>query len=360
MQKGLFICQNGAKPASGKGNLMGNDGIILTLKNDVIFKAVYGSDTEECKFVLMALLNHILGREEDPIVSLTYKNPFHLRQHVSEKESILDIKVETGSGELIDIEMQLCSYDYLAERLIYYHGGTIRESLKKGAEYDTMLKTITICIVDEVMFPETEQFLNVFSLLEETTHIALSDMTGICVVELPKVNPEKKPPQELSPLELYLEYLKCADEEGSEKQEELVRLGGKELEMVQHLLKKATEEEILREKALAREKYLRDEAHFAFLREDTKRMQKENERMQKENERMQKELKEQQQAFKQEQQTFQEKQWAFREEQQELERQKQEIRKQLEDSEAKQNALNCELEKANQELKAMKEKYAGL
>ncbi len=346
MQKGLFICQNGAKPASGKGNLMGNDGIILTLKNDVIFKAVYGSDTEECKFVLMALLNHILGREEDPIVSLTYKNPFHLRQHVSEKESILDIKVETGSGELIDIEMQLCSYDYLAERLIYYHGGTIRESLKKGAEYDTMLKTITICIVDEVMFPETEQFLNVFSLLEETTHIALSDMTGICVVELPKVNPEKKPPQELSPLELYLEYLKCADEEGSEKQEELVRLGGKELEMVQHLLKKATEEEILREKALAREKYLRDEAHFAFLREDTKRiqkeneraqkenermqkenerMQKENERMQKENERMQKELKEQQQAFKEEQQALQNEQQAFQNKQQTLQEEQQSL-----------------------------------
>lgn len=352
MQKGLFICQNGAKPASGKGNLMGNDGIILTLKNDVIFKAVYGSDTEECKFVLMALLNHILGREEDPIVSLTYKNPFHLRQHVSEKESILDIKVETGSGELIDIEMQLCSYDYLAERLIYYHGGTIRESLKKGAEYDTMLKTITICIVDEVMFPETEQFLNVFSLLEETTHIALSDMTGICVVELPKVNPEKKPPQELSPLELYLEYLKCADEEGSEKQEELVRLGGKELEMVQHLLKKATEEEILREKALAREKYLRDEAHFAFLREDTKRMQKENERMQKE-------LKEQQQAFKQEQQTFQEKQWAFREEQQELERQKQEIRNAEKQRAAEKRALAKMLKADNVDMEKIVV-YTGL
>lgn len=138
---------------------------ILTLKNDVMFKAVYGKDDEDSKFVLMALLNHILGREEDPIVSLEYKNPFHHRERVLEKESILDIKVKTSSGELIDIKMQICNLKYLRNRLLYYHGGLIRSSLNQGASYDKILKTITICIIDDTMFPETENFLNFFSFL---------------------------------------------------------------------------------------------------------------------------------------------------------------------------------------------------
>ncbi|MCI8645381.1 MAG: hypothetical protein HFE76_01005 [Firmicutes bacterium] len=71
----------------------------------------------------------------------------------------------------------------------------------------------------------------VVSALEESTHIPFTNMTGICVIELPKVNPEKKPIGKLTKLELCLEYLRHADEEGSEYQDALIRLGGKELEI---------------------------------------------------------------------------------------------------------------------------------
>lgn len=343
--------QAGTESALRKGKLMGKQGgTVLTLKNDVIFKAVYGRDTEECKFVLMALLNHILGREQDPIVSLEYKNPFHMRQRADEKESVLDIKVETGSGELIDIEMQICSYDDLINRLIYYHGGLIRESLKKGEAYGKMLKTITICIVDDIVFSETGKFLNVFSLMEETTHIPFSNMTGICVIELPKVNPDKRPPQKLSQLECSLEYLKHADEVGSEKQEELIRFGGKELEMTQQLLKKATEEEILREKALAREKYLHDKAHFKYLQKEAKKRQQEMEMWLKEKE---SQLEEKESQLVEAESQLEEKKSQLKESEEKLE----ETKKQLDASKEKQHALNQELEKVTQELEAMKEKY---
>ena len=36
----------------------------LTLKNDVIFKAVFGRETEECRQALMGMLNLILDRKE--------------------------------------------------------------------------------------------------------------------------------------------------------------------------------------------------------------------------------------------------------------------------------------------------------
>lgn len=247
------------------------DATVLSLKNDVVFKAVYGNDTEESKFVLIALLNHILDRKEDPIIWLEYLNPFQLRQWPDEKESVLDIKVKTRNGELIDIEMQICVYEYLENRLIYYHGGLIRGALKKGQSYGKMLKTITICIVDDVMFAETGAFLHYFRFLEERTYMPFTNMTGICVIELPKVNSGGKSIEELTELELCLEYLKYADERGSEYVDALIRLGGKELKMTQYILEKATADEILREKALAREKFLHDMASQQYYVNEWKR-----------------------------------------------------------------------------------------
>ena len=100
----------------------------IRLTNDFVFKMVYGSDTEESKFILKSLLNKILRRDDDPIVKIEYKNPFNMKEYVDDKSSILDIKAETNNKELIDIEMQLNWYKEMPERLLYYHGGLLRES----------------------------------------------------------------------------------------------------------------------------------------------------------------------------------------------------------------------------------------
>lgn len=240
----------------------GNNNTVLSLKNDILFKRVYGSDTEESKFILKSLLNKILDRTEDPIVSIEYKNPFSIDECVDEKESILDIKAETDNRELIDIEMQIVWDEYMPSRLLYYHGGLLRESLQKGDDYAKMKQTITICITDTEGFKETDKFLSEFFFIEKDEHFIFSEMTKICCIELAKVNPDNKKAAELTPLEICLEYLRCADENGSEYVDELVRRGGKDLEMAQEILRKATEEEILRERALAREKFLRDKLHM--------------------------------------------------------------------------------------------------
>ena len=233
---------------------------VLTLKNDLLFKAVYGSDTKESKFILINLLNKILDRRDDPITDIEYKNPFILQECEEEKESVLDIKAITDSNELIDIEMQIIWKDEMPFRLIYYHGGLIREALPSGDDYAKMKKTITICITDSIVFENTDKFLTQFYFMEETEHIIFSKMTCICCIELPKVNMDRRSISNLTPLEICLEYLKYANENDSEYVEELIRRGGKELEMAQTILKKVTQEEILREKALSREKYEHDYA----------------------------------------------------------------------------------------------------
>lgn len=236
---------------------------VLKLKNDFLFKVVYGSDTEESKTILKSLLNKILDREEDPIVNIEYKNPFQLREHADDKETILDIKAEVDSKELIDIEMQIIWDKDMHSRLLAYHGGLLREALHGERDYAKMKQTITVCIVDSIVFPETENFLTKFYLMEEQEHFKFSSNTRIYCIELPKVNRARKPVEKLSPLEICLEYLKYADEIGSRYLDELILRGGKELEMTDNILKKAAGEELLREKALAREKYLNDQVYWS-------------------------------------------------------------------------------------------------
>ena len=235
---------------------------VLRLKNDLLFKAVYGSDTEESKYILISLLNKILRRTEDPIIGIEYKNPFNLRHYISEKENILDIKAETNNNELIDIEMQIMWGKDMPSRLLSYHGGLLREALQAGEKYDKMKQTITICITDSIAFSETDKFLTEFYLMEEEEHFLFTRITRICCIELPKVNREGKSPEEMTPLEICLEYLKNADENGSEYVDELIRRGGKDLKMAQNILRKATEEEILRERAITHEKFLMDQAYW--------------------------------------------------------------------------------------------------
>lgn len=70
------------------------------LASDIIFKAVYGQDNPECKRALILLLNLILEQENDPIVDLTYHNPLSIAE-CNEKNIVMDIFVETQSGDLI-------------------------------------------------------------------------------------------------------------------------------------------------------------------------------------------------------------------------------------------------------------------
>lgn len=257
------------------------DDKVLSLKNDLLFKAVYGSDTEDSKFILKSLLNLILERGDNPIVDITYKNPFQLQEYKDDKETILDIKVEADlqfpdldiyddddmdeddhkRKKLIDVEMQIVWQSDMRERLLVYHGGMLRELLHRSDDYAKMKQTITICITDSVVFRETSSFMNRFYFMDEHGEVLFSRKTCIICIELPKVNPDGRPLDELSPLEICLEYLKYADENGSEYVEALIRKGGEALEMSEEKLKRVTEEEHLREKALAREKFLMDEAN---------------------------------------------------------------------------------------------------
>lgn len=93
----------------------------FSIKNVIVFKAVFGREDPVCKLILKDLLNAILDLKGiHRIQELIYKNPFNLQSAITDKLSIMDIKVMVGSGEWIDIEMQVSETPEYRKRSLYY------------------------------------------------------------------------------------------------------------------------------------------------------------------------------------------------------------------------------------------------
>ena len=75
----------------------------MPLTDDYVFHAVFGRDTAESKGALMEILNIILARKQDPIRAIVIKNPIEIPDREADKESVMDIRADTESGELLDM-----------------------------------------------------------------------------------------------------------------------------------------------------------------------------------------------------------------------------------------------------------------
>ena len=148
------------------------------LTSDIIFKAVFGRDTPGSKRALIALLNRILERTEDPIVALDYQNPFSIGELEEEKEIIMDILVETSRGEQIDIEMQISTTKELMNRFLYYLSKLVVRGLEKGENYDKLKKSIVIVILKDSCLPEREPAHSCFVLKNQRTGAGTGSVCG--------------------------------------------------------------------------------------------------------------------------------------------------------------------------------------
>ena len=126
----------------------------MPLTSDYVFRSVFGRDTEESRGALIELLNMILERKKDPIRKITINNPIDTAEKNYEKETVMDIRATTDSGELLDIEMQAWNFKDYENRALYYGGRLVNSSLQSGENYDKMKKSIVVSIIDGILFNE--------------------------------------------------------------------------------------------------------------------------------------------------------------------------------------------------------------
>lgn len=229
---------------------------LLPLTSDLVFKAVFGRDTAECKRLLIAALNLILDRDSDPITDLIYKNPFTYSERPDSKFIVMDIKALLSTGEWIDVEMQVEQLKNYVSRSVYYGAKLISEQLEPGQDYAIIKPGIVISIVCGRLFPSIEKAHTVFRYKERELNCELTDKSELHFLELDKID-ICKPVEEMTQLEQLSAYIRyAAAPERRDYIQNLLNHGNEVISMTDKMLQKISEEEQMRELQRAREIFL--------------------------------------------------------------------------------------------------------
>ena len=224
----------------------------MPLYNDYVFHRIYGSDTEESRAALIGLLNIILERKDDPIRHIEITNPIDLGEWILDKDSIMDIKAKTDSGELLTIEMQVDKLTYYRNRALFYGGRLVNSSLKSGETYDKMRKSIVVSIINPKLLPEEIGCHSIFDVREQKTGHRLCERLEFHFLELGKVNPNK-PIEEMTQIEKLAVYLRYANDENYKDSVQEICESEEGIIMAENLYRRATKEE--REAAWAESRF---------------------------------------------------------------------------------------------------------
>ena len=218
------------------------------MRNDYMFHAVLQKNEE----VLRNLLATLLEMDEADIVSCRIENPIELGREIKGKECILDAKIILNDTRIINIELQVYKQTYWVNRSLLYWSRAY-DRIKSGQEYDRLLPTYHIGILDFTLFNEHPKFMAQYQILDVEDHFLYSDKLCIKVLDLTQIEKAKKQPR------INKKLLKWASIFKAETLEELEQLAGKEevFENMVLTLKKLSEDEKIRMQCEAREDYER-------------------------------------------------------------------------------------------------------
>ncbi|WP_310602781.1 Rpn family recombination-promoting nuclease/putative transposase [Anaerosporobacter sp.] len=221
---------------------------ILKPTNDLIFKLIFGDNRNID--ILASFLQSVLNLPESEYSHLTIVDPYTRIEKINDKTSILDVKLHTKSGKIIDIEIQVSDVPQMKERIVFYTAKMITEQVGKGDNYN-LKKVISIVITDYKIITENESYHNVYQLYDKNTNSKFTDVLEINTLELPKLPSET----DNSSLWNWLRFLKA------DREEELTMLAQKSPEIYKAVgvLKELSQDERTKLLYESREKAMRDE-----------------------------------------------------------------------------------------------------
>ncbi|MCL2875661.1 MAG: Rpn family recombination-promoting nuclease/putative transposase [Betaproteobacteria bacterium] len=152
--------------------------------NDAMFKRIFG-DRHNTRH-LVSLLRAILDLPPEDYAEVSIDNPFLAREHPGDKLGILDIKVRTPTGKVIDIEIQLCNHGAIRERVVFYLARMVTGQVGASDGYWKIKRSICIFILDFNLVPEGAIFHNQYSLRDHAG-AQFTDLMEVVTLELPKL-----------------------------------------------------------------------------------------------------------------------------------------------------------------------------
>ena len=157
----------------------------MSAKSDIIFKILFGNELN--KDLLVKFLMAVLKLPLDEYTDIKIGDPQSKRKYKGDKLAILDIKITTTTGKIINIEIQLQVTSEMRERIIFYNARMMAEQLGSGDDYDSIKKTVNIVITGEKFIHEHNLYHDKFILYSPVTNTEFTDIVEIHTLELPKL-----------------------------------------------------------------------------------------------------------------------------------------------------------------------------
>ena len=151
--------------------------------NDYMFRAILQKD----KQVLKALIAALLHLKKESIHDVAITNPIELGAAISDKDFILDIRVNLNNEQLIDLEMQMSNEYNWSERSISYAARSF-DQLNSGEEYKEVLPVHSIGFLNFTLFEDQPDFFATYELRNKKTGHLYSSKFSIHVLDLTRID----------------------------------------------------------------------------------------------------------------------------------------------------------------------------
>ena len=178
-----------------------------SLTNDILFKMYFVKH----QYLLEILIAEFLDIPHSEITQFQITNTEMLPEYVGDKFCKLDINMIVNEKR-INLEIQVADEGNYPERSLYHWAKMYSTALGEGKDYAELPETITINIIDFVLF-DCEEFHSEFHILEVSRHARLTDKFTKHFYELKKLPPLAR---EDKPKELWLRLFKAKTEEDLE------------------------------------------------------------------------------------------------------------------------------------------------
>lgn len=158
---------------------------ILPPTDDWIFKLIFGDKRNES--ILADMLRSVIKLPDEEF-ELIFMDTSLKPETEEDKLGILDIKVQTKTGKIIDIEIQVNPAQSIGKRLSFYKSKLIVEQIAKGDHYNVIEKVVCVCITDYELFSGKKDYLNHFQFYNPKNGLCFEEIPEeIYTLELPKV-----------------------------------------------------------------------------------------------------------------------------------------------------------------------------
>jgi predicted transposase/invertase (TIGR01784 family) len=154
------------------------------LTNNVVFRHIFAS--RERKNYLLAMVNAMLELHGDEAFqSLEIIDSIQSREHLKDRDAVVDIIALDGHGKQVHVEVQLINHPGFIARILYYWGKLYTRQLGPADTFSKLKPTISLVITDFFVSEEEQRLHAHWGLSCRYTKESRSNLIGLHFIQLP-------------------------------------------------------------------------------------------------------------------------------------------------------------------------------